>query len=689
MSENSGIIGRILASIAPPKSDGVPARVIALPPTINTASSGQTIEGEVVQQNPDGTVRIRTAQGNIDVQLRGRETLQPGQQVQLEIPKGQPPRQVIVRDTGQPVRQPQQPNVPQTPQAQGQVSQPSQQTTSANTQTQAPATQGRPTPIPGQVQATPTAPPQTPANTSTPQPSSQPLPQTQTQSVQQVLNTLTQNAPSNVQPTQPGQVTRFVPLTPLQTQEILPQLNQPQTIITRVSFQANIFVQRVDLTLQNQLVQISQNSIQNVAQSLAPAQTLVTAPALTPQSTPTPLTQFLNFTPQAIQNTGQNAVTFSPTSNTAPTLTPVTPASIAPITQPATSPVTSIVQTPQTAPFDTRFVASLPQSVSIVPPAQTPSQTLSALLQQVQNPAFSITRGSPQGVPAIVIGTTAQNLPVLAFQPGAGVPPLIAIAQAPLIGALPGSPVQILPQNPSVLTQPNIPPVQPVTPQPLPLPELLRPGLWPALEEINQALLRAAPELAQSLSQSVPNPVASARQLTPAALLFIAAVRSGDFSGWLGGNAGSALQKIGKSGLVSRLSTEMTSLNRGETPIGEWRAMPIPLFYQGEAQRITLYTKQHGQGSKDEEDGDKTRFIFDLDLTRMGPVQLDGYIQDKRLDLIVRTQAPFSEPMRQAMRQSYVTALEDSGLHGDLNFQGNVKQWVNVLKQDSAFGGEA
>ena len=94
--------------------------------------------------------------------------------------------------------------------------------------------------------------------------------------------------------------------------------------------------------------------------------------------------------------------------------------------------------------------------------------------------------------------------------------------------------------------------------------------------------------------------------------------------------------------------------------------------------------------NSDDDQGDKqTRFVFDLDLTRMGPVQLDGLIQGQRLDMIVRTEMPFSEPMRQAMRQAYSDALKDTELQGDLDFQGDTKHWVNVLQKDEAFGTNA
>ena len=80
--------------------------------------------------------------------------------------------------------------------------------------------------------------------------------------------------------------------------------------------------------------------------------------------------------------------------------------------------------------------------------------------------------------------------------------------------------------------------------------------------------------------------------------------------------------------------------------------------------------QEKGEGS--------TRFIFDLNLTRLGDVQLDGLMKSRRLDLILRTGTMFSHSMQTAMREKYQNVLELGNLTGDLVFQNRMDQWVRV-----------
>ena len=116
------------------------------------------------------------------------------------------------------------------------------------------------------------------------------------------------------------------------------------------------------------------------------------------------------------------------------------------------------------------------------------------------------------------------------------------------------------------------------------------------------------------------------------------------------------------------------------------------MFWEGEIQRITLYTRHENQNQQDDQQDNKngqTRFVFDLSLTRMGKVQLDGFLKDQRLDLVIRTQNAFSQPMQQTMRQAYSGALDQTSLSGDLNFQGSTENWVHVLENEKQFGANA
>ncbi len=65
------------------------------------------VEGTVTQQNSNGTLRVSTPQGDLDVRVRGPNAPSVGQRVEIDVAAGQPPRQAVVRAAPE---QPQQPS---------------------------------------------------------------------------------------------------------------------------------------------------------------------------------------------------------------------------------------------------------------------------------------------------------------------------------------------------------------------------------------------------------------------------------------------------------------------------------------------------------------------------------------------------------------------------------------------------
>jgi hypothetical protein len=172
-------------------------------------------------------------------------------------------------------------------------------------------------------------------------------------------------------------------------------------------------------------------------------------------------------------------------------------------------------------------------------------------------------------------------------------------------------------------------------------------------------------------------------------MMFVAAVRSGDIASWLGDRKMDLIQRAGKESILRSLTQDSTQTTRTAEPAsgGDWRAVPLPMFWEGEIQKVTLYMRREQEQQKqDNEEGGQTRFVFDLTLSRMGDVQLDGLLRDKRLDLVVRTQNAFSAPMQQTMRQAYTQALGSTDLSGELNFQGSMDNWVHVLEKEEQLG---
>lgn len=766
MSTPGSIIGKIIAAVSPPKNDGFVGRAVVLPLTLQATQKAQIISGEVIEQAQDEVLRILTPEGEVEVQVKGRNLPAKGQQVRIEVPAGNPPRQVVITQNQQPSQQ---------------------------TQIQAPQAQSQSAPTP----SPPISPPQTPqvqtSQTQIPQtPAAEIQKQVQAQNAQVTRETLEQIArqagaePKPLPPLKEGQPVRLTPLTPLQVKQALEQLPplpplQTQVIqsaYTRLDFIARIIVQDAQATQVIQFLQALPQEVQNAVrqiivqtngsgsqpqtQQTTPQPNIPPAPPLSAQAIPQPLStgQTTSFTPNL------NFALYMPVQST-PAFTPLIPPqvfaqsavqqilnssfiqspllqtpqaspqiisplgtpqvnSILPQTTPSPAPIQQTILPNITAPapvalnnlqqtltapiFTPALTLPVTQTISqtatpaapltldgtvqnfsnplvqITSPKITPALRYDGLVQQFQQPQFHLLNGQPNTIPAQVIGFTPQNLPIVMTRlPGFPFQQSF-ILQAPVGNLQIGAQIQITPQPSNILTQPTLPSAQTLPTIPT-LTDLLRPGPWPALEQLYQASVQVSAQAAATLSATIPNAGAAAQQIGTAAFFFLAMVRSGDISSWLGGNTIGALQKAGKGNVIQRLTQEVGQMQRGEAPVGEWRATPIPMFYDGEVQRMTLYTRRDYDGdTREEKENQQTRFIFDLDMTRMGPVQLDGLIRGKRLDMVVRTQSPFSEPMRQIMRQTYVIALEDSDLHGELSFQGDARAWVNVLQKEETFG---
>ncbi|MFP4313353.1 MAG: hypothetical protein ACLFR0_03405 [Alphaproteobacteria bacterium] len=289
---------------------------------------------------------------------------------------------------------------------------------------------------------------------------------------------------------------------------------------------------------------------------------------------------------------------------------------------------------------------------------------------------------------AVIIGKSEKNLPIIAF-PSLSAPeekiPQNFILQVPVQDSVIGQRLDIALHSSSPPLTVNIASLQNALPSPA---YFLTPGQWPLLEDIAQSLQQNAGALsgvasaAQSFTSVLPN-AASPSQIPPAALFFIAALRAGDLSGILGERAQSILKTQGKGNLISRLTQEGQLIARTEQSAGEWRSLTLPMAFDQDIQKIALHYKYDHPKDGDSEKGAKqTRFIFDLALTRMGKVQLDGLHRDNRLNMIIRTEQKISSAMQAVMKQGYHTALEGTNLSGDLSFQGNLDGWMKISAQE-------
>ena len=194
---------------------------------------------------------------------------------------------------------------------------------------------------------------------------------------------------------------------------------------------------------------------------------------------------------------------------------------------------------------------------------------------------------------------------------------------------------------------------------------------WPELDDAVRSLNESHPTLGQQVMSSI-LPKADTT-LAANIILLLAAIRGGDIKNWFGDAPVRALQRI-KPELMSRLRDDFTQIGRlsDDNISSDWRAFPVP-FLNGQAiEQIRLFMKRNSENKDDEQAPDNgARFVLDLDLTRLGRLQLDGLVRTdkKQFDLIIRTNNHLQQAMQNDIRNIFQKAVEQTGYNGGLTFQ--------------------
>lgn len=704
-------------------------QIIKLPESLANNAKALRLEGQITNiDNQTNTARIQTPQGDVDVKVSNKG-LETGQRLTVELPAGNPPRQARVAP--QPIIK-----IPENNAGPTIDRAPKTENITIRTQPNTPAPQPPPTLTQKVIEKitqkiTGTPPPVISNKQTEGQQITQPNQYFGKEILDQTTTRLTQNIPQEVakqlaaqaiknlpdiaQALKPNDVVRVLSAPPNLAQSIATQTTQnvtplPQTATPILNSNGLTFF-TPSVSTQPPALSASSNNALNPLQIITNSLLAVPSPGASPSASspqviqsnlPTQIsssqiintTQILNATQvnAALQNI--SSINLNAAQNIAANAPqPVVTTSLQPITfNPATPNVVTVQNTPQ---LDIQIVKIVPPATNITAPNTVNAgntgnntapiaQTIPAATQFVSPSILANTPAT--AITAQVTGFTSQGLPLITAKlPGATLPQSF-ILQYRTNNLVLGSQLQIIPKAGQALS--------PLALQPQSTNPLLQGFQWPALDELYNSLLQISPQAAASLGRSLPS-ASNPSQMGAAAMMFIAAVKTGDMNGFLGDKKIDMLQRLGKENLLSRLTLGGDAGARAAPEMAtssEWRAVPLPMFWEGEIQRITLYTRRENQNQQDNQNDNKngqTRFVFDLSLTRMGKVQLDGFLKDQRLDLVVRTENAFSQPMQQTMRQAYSGALDQTSLTGDLTFQGSTDKWVHVLENEKQFGADA
>jgi hypothetical protein len=185
---------------------------------------------------------------------------------------------------------------------------------------------------------------------------------------------------------------------------------------------------------------------------------------------------------------------------------------------------------------------------------------------------------------------------------------------------------------------------------------------WPALEETLATLDRALPDLAAQLRSTLAP--TSGQELAGTLLFLMTALNAGT---WPGPRILEALDAFGRRDLRLKLDSDVAELRQlDSSQSGDWRVYALPLLEGAAVRPVRLYFRRRAAGSPSGDQG--TRFVLEVDMSRMGALQLDGLVRPQRFDLVLRSHRPITAEMRQEITEIFHGAVAASGLGGDITF---------------------
>jgi hypothetical protein len=207
---------------------------------------------------------------------------------------------------------------------------------------------------------------------------------------------------------------------------------------------------------------------------------------------------------------------------------------------------------------------------------------------------------------------------------------------------------------------------------------------WPALEEAAAVLSQVDPAAFQQTALPIPK---SDSQLGANLLFFLAAIRGGDLKGWLGDGPIRILQR-NRPDLLQRLGDDFASLSRSadEAVSGDWRMVTLPFQNGAQIELVRLYTRRNREDEKNKS-GKKPagqRFVLDVNLSRLGHLQLDGLLKEKQFDLILRSDLPLPGTMRDDIRAIFRQSSEITGIKGGIAFQAAPPDFIIIERPRNA-----
>ncbi len=282
------------------------------------------------------------------------------------------------------------------------------------------------------------------------------------------------------------------------------------------------------------------------------------------------------------------------------------------------------------------------------------------------------------------------STPVSPSSPQVLHPPTYPVLSGQVVGATPknevlvttAAGVLVLAQHPSNLpvgTQLTLSILHVEEPPIIPLKDDIPEGSpqdWSSLQKI-AALTQQEPFLLQ-IARSQPTHLGS--QL----IFLLAALGFKEPKSLLGEDAFNRLRNAGTSDLLAKLADDISQNQQtwsrsADVPLADWKSVHLPLPQDSSFLRLAVHFRDEPQEKQSTHPESAQHLVVELELTRLGPMILDGLIYRKRLEMTLHTQRTLPLSLQKEIDESFQNALSGLAWRGSIRFHTAAQLWQEAF----------
>lgn len=187
---------------------------------------------------------------------------------------------------------------------------------------------------------------------------------------------------------------------------------------------------------------------------------------------------------------------------------------------------------------------------------------------------------------------------------------------------------------------------------------------WDTLTQAVDELETQDPAAAAKLKRTLPH---ANEQLLPKLVQLSQSITQQNMRAFFGDDVLNILKALGLDGMLQNDAKQLHNLHqKPDTPDG-WRAMMFP-YLDDQSQKIhqgSFFWRRHKK--QQAEEADSLRFVLNVHLSQLGPVQLDGLMQGKEtMHLKLRMTQGMAEADEKGLQQLVQNSLAAVGLRGTI-----------------------